>query len=376
MWDVMTGGPIGEPLTHIGRVNSAVFNSDGTRIVTASADETACVWDAVTSRPIGVPLRHHQWVFSASFSADDGRIVTTSGYPKTARVWDAVTGQPVGEPLGHEDGVNTALFSPDGTRIVTASDDKSARVWDAITGRLIGEPLRQKDRVLGATFNSDGTRIVTASADNTARVYDCAPAEPSYGDILTKVASVLSGAVLDEQPVVLRLLSNHERLTLWKEIEPLLAERQEWLFLVRTVFPQQPYSTISPRSTMTIREAATQLILTRRDGCMQEAASIDPLNPLLAIARAAPGDANDILSGLERERGVAELPDDAAICREAAEMLIEQKDGIRAARALDKAAKLDPQHPDLARLRAALQKLDGTGAADSTKDSAPPKDDH
>ena len=64
---------------------SAVFNPDGTRIVTASGDDTAKVWDP------------------------DGFLhATLEGH--TADVWSAV-------------------FNPDGTRIVTASWDNTAKVW-------------------------------------------------------------------------------------------------------------------------------------------------------------------------------------------------------------------------------------------------------
>ena len=45
LWDVATGKQIGEPLQHEDTVTSAVFSSDGTRIVTTSDDNTARLWD-------------------------------------------------------------------------------------------------------------------------------------------------------------------------------------------------------------------------------------------------------------------------------------------------------------------------------------------
>ncbi len=191
VWDVATGQAIGEPMRHewirggspkflpgsAGHVVlSASFSPDGTRIVTASDDNTARVWDAATRQTIGEPMRHEGGVLSANFSTDGLRIVTAS-VDKTARVWDATTGQAIGEPMRHETPVYSACFSPDGTHIVTASDDKGARVWDAATHQAIGEPLRHDGGggpagVKWANFSPDGTRIVTASDDNTARVWD------------------------------------------------------------------------------------------------------------------------------------------------------------------------------------------------------------
>jgi WD40 repeat protein len=45
VWDAATGQPFSSPLVHRGWVVSAAFNLDGTRVVTASLDQTAQVWD-------------------------------------------------------------------------------------------------------------------------------------------------------------------------------------------------------------------------------------------------------------------------------------------------------------------------------------------
>jgi WD40 repeat protein len=68
-------------------------------------------------------------VGNAAFSPDGTRVVTASE-DNTARVWDAATGNPLSPPLHHQQGVRSAAFSPDGTRVVTASEDQTARVWD------------------------------------------------------------------------------------------------------------------------------------------------------------------------------------------------------------------------------------------------------
>jgi hypothetical protein len=46
-------------LAHDGPVRSAVFSSDGKRIVTASEDKTSRIWDAATGEPVGEPLKGH-----------------------------------------------------------------------------------------------------------------------------------------------------------------------------------------------------------------------------------------------------------------------------------------------------------------------------
>ncbi|MEM9488396.1 MAG: protein kinase, partial [Myxococcota bacterium] len=164
---------VGEPLVlrgHLDRVYSAAFSPDGTRIVTASRDKTARVFSADgTGEPL-VLRGHQELVYSAAFSPDGTRIVTAS-FDNTARVWNA---DGTGEPLvlrGHRAFVYSAAFNPDGTRIVTASQDNTAQVWNADG---TGEPLVLRghlDRVYSAAFSPDGARIVTASRDKTARVH-------------------------------------------------------------------------------------------------------------------------------------------------------------------------------------------------------------
>ena len=76
---------------HASAVWSAVFSRDGTRIVTASANDTARVWDAASGRSLAVLRGHTSAVWSAAFSPDGARIVTASA-DDTARVWDVASG--------------------------------------------------------------------------------------------------------------------------------------------------------------------------------------------------------------------------------------------------------------------------------------------
>ena len=173
-------------LRHEGEVQDAVFSSDGTRVVTASADDTAQVWDARTGQKIGQPMRHADWVHTAEFSPDGTKVVTAS-WDGTARVWDARTGTQIGSAMQHDVSiergrVNGASFSADGTEIVTASWDHTARIWDATNPAhaQIGKALVHQlpnaisETVWTAVFNPKGAPqvVVTASADREARLWD------------------------------------------------------------------------------------------------------------------------------------------------------------------------------------------------------------
>jgi WD40 repeat protein len=91
-------------------------------------------------------------VWSAVFSLDGSRIVTASA-DNTARIWDAASAKQIAVLRGHEGIVYYAVFSPDGSRIVTASADNTARIWDVRLTTLPAEKLLSEAcvRLAGAT---------------------------------------------------------------------------------------------------------------------------------------------------------------------------------------------------------------------------------
>src|SRR6516162_3689917 len=170
-WDAASAKEIAVLRGHDGTVWSAAFSPDGSRIVTASADKTARIWDAASAKEIAILRGHDDRVDSAAFSPDGSRIVTASA-DKTARIWDAASAKEIAILRGHDNGVRSATFSRDGSRIVTASEDKIARIWDAVSAKEIAVLRGHEDVVSSAAFSPDGSRIVTASEDKTARIWD------------------------------------------------------------------------------------------------------------------------------------------------------------------------------------------------------------
>jgi hypothetical protein len=73
---------------------------------------------------------HSGVVQYVAFSPDGSRIASAS-YDQTVKVWDAATGEEVLTLKGHAHKVGGVAFSPDGSRIASASADGTVRVWDA-----------------------------------------------------------------------------------------------------------------------------------------------------------------------------------------------------------------------------------------------------
>jgi WD40 repeat protein/serine/threonine protein kinase len=156
---------------HNGNVNAAAWSPDGTRVVTASDDDTARVWDASSGRLLFTLAGHTQPLWSASFSPDGSHIATASS-DGTARLWDARTGQALATFTGHTGEVHVAVFSPDGARLLTTSKDGTARLWDAGTGAPIVAWTADPPSVWPGAFSPDGTRIATGGSDNLVKLWD------------------------------------------------------------------------------------------------------------------------------------------------------------------------------------------------------------
>ena len=131
VWDAETGRPASELLPHGDHLVAATFTPGDRYVATACWGGMMKVWESAAGKLAGETLLKGAVADRpfTRFSADGTRVVTAS-LDNTARLWDAETGKSVGEPLPHQNRVVSASLSPDGRRVVTASWDKTAAIWD------------------------------------------------------------------------------------------------------------------------------------------------------------------------------------------------------------------------------------------------------
>jgi WD40 repeat protein len=152
-----------------GDADSVALSPDGRfLLVTMSSEPVSTkVWDIGTGREVtDLPG------YSAVFSTDGSRLLTVS--KDMARVWDAATWGLLAELRGHGSDINSAAFSPDGKLVVTASKDMTALVWDAETGAVETGLFGDINYGLSsAAFSPGGESILVVGEDQTARLYAC-----------------------------------------------------------------------------------------------------------------------------------------------------------------------------------------------------------
>src|SRR5439155_735461 len=126
---------------------------DGTRLASASDDQTVRLWDLAAGSEIRAFQGHTDAVWSVAFSPDGARLASASA-ALTLRIWHLASGAEIRAFKGHTDSVWSVAFSPDGAHLASASADNTIRIWDIATGACLAVFLPAREG--WAAFTPDG----------------------------------------------------------------------------------------------------------------------------------------------------------------------------------------------------------------------------
>lgn len=135
--------PLAAHLPAMPPINTAMTPDGSYRIaVDPAMTLIARIWDERTQSTVGEPLRHGSRINCVAVSPDGTRVVTASN-DNTARVWAIPSGQPITPPMEACSSVERVAFSPDGGAVLTIGNDGAAWVWDVATGDSIAQVPRR-----------------------------------------------------------------------------------------------------------------------------------------------------------------------------------------------------------------------------------------
>ena len=180
LWDVATGGPLGHPLRHDGRVRAVAFSPDGMLLAAASMDERVQLWDVASGERYGAALPLLGPVSRVLFSSD-GQHVAGCSFDGTGCVWKTHPDVP-GRDLSFDAGVNAVCFRPDGGGLAVGCEDGNLWVCDLQAEPVLNNPLHHDGAVEAVAFRPDGGLLATATRQGTAiQLWDA-----SSGDLINQ----------------------------------------------------------------------------------------------------------------------------------------------------------------------------------------------
>ena len=164
LWNAANGAPLAVLTGHTDAVRQVSFHSDGTQVLSASADGLR-VWDVagvlLERFPLGEGgLRGTSFGATGLVLAMDAKHVLHVATPTFSRLIS-----------GHVGPVNSLAFAPSGATIATAGSDKTVRLWSVTDGKPMATFAGPTGAVAEVAISSDGKLIAAAGADKVARVW-------------------------------------------------------------------------------------------------------------------------------------------------------------------------------------------------------------
>jgi eukaryotic-like serine/threonine-protein kinase len=166
VWEYHSGQRVLTLRGHTDDITSAVFSTDGHRIVTAGWDRTIKLWSAwpesadlwagETRQLIG-----HRWRATTVAILPDGKRAISGGEDGTIRIHDIASGRELRHWVGSDFKVFRLAVSPDGAKVVVAGENSDVRLYEIESGRALGRFNRQDGAIFALAVTPDGRHALT-----------------------------------------------------------------------------------------------------------------------------------------------------------------------------------------------------------------------
>jgi eukaryotic-like serine/threonine-protein kinase len=160
--------------------DSGEFSPDGALLVTDGYKGTQ-LWDVVTGQEIRA-IGNIKLSDCIGISFYNGTRIATASDDQTISLWDAATGKKLSLLKGHQDSIRELKFSQDGTHVASKSYDDTIKIWDASSSKeLFTRKKLDSERLLATlesvAFSPDSSLIAVGGADHTIVLLDAQTGE-------------------------------------------------------------------------------------------------------------------------------------------------------------------------------------------------------
>lgn len=175
LWMVASGAHVATLRGHGDGVAFVDYLSDGT-LATASLDGTLKLWPADGGDATRT-FTGHQGYLSCAAAARDRPLLVSGGFDKTVRVWDAQGGTAVATFTGHTANVLAVAITPEGRVVASGGDDRSIRLWDVQAKKELRAFTGHDRAVQALAFSTKDEILASGSTDGSVRLWNIAGKE-------------------------------------------------------------------------------------------------------------------------------------------------------------------------------------------------------
>ena len=156
---------------HLAGVYACAMSPDGSRIASASSDQTVKLWDTRTGEELHTLSGHTSMVVGCAFSPD-GALLASAGADGALRLWECHSGQERLMLTGHSGAVSACAFDPQGRWLVSVASDRLLKFWDVATGQELDTYSGHTDIINGCAVAPDGSYVVSVGLDGAMKLWE------------------------------------------------------------------------------------------------------------------------------------------------------------------------------------------------------------
>ena len=174
---VEDGSVVATLLGHEAPITSLTFNSNHTRLVSASEDKTVRVWD-ITDAKFPELLKyggHEAAVRAVAFS--DTATVLSAGADKKIHHWNLADGKLVRAIEGHTGDIHALAVNA--TTLSSASTDGTIRIWNKSNGQAV-RTIEHSSPVKHLAASGDNTKLASWGDNKQLKLWQVADGELLY----------------------------------------------------------------------------------------------------------------------------------------------------------------------------------------------------